>query len=165
MHVFASAFTAQKLLPRFEQVLNRDDILIFVREHDPTKMVHKELLPLLQRIKTVYLLWYGYYQNLPKLHRHTLGQRIDTIFIEIIEAISAASFLSKEEKPPYVRLAIRKTDTLKILLMVLWETKSLDTKKYAALSAPLEEVGKMLGGWIGQLQKQNSPASAGEKRR
>ena len=60
-----------------------------------------------------------------------------------------------------MRLAIRKVDTLKILLMVLWETKSLDTKKYAALSEKVEEIGKMLGGWNGQLVKQNSPGLAG----
>ena len=63
----------------------------------------------------------------------------------------------REEKLPYVRLAIRKLDTLKILLMILWETKSLDTKKYIALSGKINEVGKMLGGWNGQLTKQNSP--------
>lgn len=59
----------------------------------------------------------------------------------------------REQKLPYVRLAIRKQDTLKLLLMILWEANSLDTTKYAALSAPLEEVGKMLGGWNGQLTK------------
>ena len=80
-----------------------------------------------------------------------------------MEAISVASFLAREEKYPWVRLAIRKTDTAKILLMVLWETKSLDNKKYIALSLPLDEVGKMLGGWNGQLSKQNSPIKTGEK--
>jgi len=80
------------------------------------------------------------------------------MLVELIEAISTAGFLSREEKLPYVRIAIRKLDTLKILLMVLWETKALDNKKYVALSLPLDEVGKMLGGWNGQLVKQNSPA-------
>ncbi|OGF69338.1 hypothetical protein A3C73_01865 [Candidatus Giovannonibacteria bacterium RIFCSPHIGHO2_02_FULL_44_11] len=111
----------------------------------------------------MYLLWCGYYTILPKIHRHSLGERIDDLFIEIIEFIAIASFLSKEEKLPYVKVAIRKVDTLKILLMVLWETKSLDNKKYIALSMKIEEIGKMLGGWRGQLQKQNSPAKAGEK--
>lgn len=74
-----------------------------------------------------------------------------------MEAIAVASFLSRAEKQPYVRLAIRKLDTLKVFLSVLWETKSLDNKKYAALSVPIEEVGRMLGGWNGQLSKQNSP--------
>ena len=80
------------------------------------------------------------------------------MFVEIIEAVGSATFLSKAEKQPWVRLAIRKLDTLKVLLLVLWETKSLDTKKYIALSVPLEEVGKMLGGWNGQLTRQNTPA-------
>jgi len=120
----------------------------------PTK-----LLPVLERLKCAYLLWYGYYQTLPKAHRHTLGGKADVLFVETIEAIASATFLSRQEKQPWVWLAIRKLDTLKILLLVLWETKSLDTKKYIALSVPLEEVGKMLGGWNGQLTKQNAPAS------
>lgn len=107
-------------------------------------------------------MWYGYYQTLPKLHRHSLGQRIDTLFVEIIEAVASASFLVREEKHPYIRLAIRKLDTLKVLLMVLWETKSLDNKKYIALSIKIDEIGRMLGGWSGQLQKQNSPAKGEE---
>ena len=63
----------------------------------------------------------------------------------------------REEKLTYVRFSIRKVDALKILLMILWETKSLDDKKYIALSVKIDEMGKMLGGWYGQLQKQNSP--------
>ncbi len=114
-------------------------------------------MPVLQKVKGAYLLWYGFYQALPKIHRHSLGQRIDNVFVEIIEAIATASFLGRTEKLPYVRRAIQKTDTVKILLMILWETKSLDNKKYVALSIKLDEIGKMLGGWNGQLTKQNFP--------
>lgn len=89
---------------------------------------------------------------------------MDAEFVVLIEAVASASFLSKSEKQPWVRLAIRKLDTLKIFLLILWETKSLDTKKYIALSLPLEEIGKMLGGWNGQLTRQNStPLKRGEK--
>src|SRR3989344_8301046 len=125
----------------------------------------QQLLPVLERLKTAYILWCEYYQILPKIHRHTLGERLDILFIEIIEAVAYATFLWPREKQPYVLLAIRKLNTLTILLMVLWETKSLDTKKYVALSSPLDVVGKMLGGWNGQLTRQNTPAprGAGEK--
>jgi hypothetical protein len=123
----------------------------------------QRLLPILQKIKVCYLLWYEYYQILPKNHRYTLGQKIDNLFTDTIEAISIATFLSKEEKTPYVRLAIRKINTSNIFLLVLWETKSLDNKKYIALSENTTEIGKMLGGWLGQLVKQNSPAKTGEK--
>ena len=92
-------------------------------------------------------MWFEYYQTLPKTHRYTLGLKIDGVLIEVIEMTVSASFLSRQEKLPYVRTAIRKVDTAKMLLLILWETRSLDTKKYAALSAKIEEVGRMLGGW------------------
>ena len=56
-----------------------------------------KLLPVLERIKQAYLLWHTYHAELPKLHRYSLGARVDTLFIEIIEAFSAAAFLSREE--------------------------------------------------------------------
>lgn len=120
-------------------------------------MSFQQLLPVLEKTKSTYLIWYSYYQILPKNHRYSLGQKIDTLFIEIIEALATANFLAKEEKLPYLRFAVRKIDTLKILLMMLWETKSFDDKKYIALSLKINEVGKMAGGWYGQILKQNSP--------
>ena len=117
----------------------------------------RNLLPVLERIKESYLLWCVFHAELPKIHRYSLGGKINLLFIEAIEALASAAFLGREEKLPFVRLAIRKTDTLHVLLMILWETKSLDAKKYIALSEKLDEAGRMLGGWHGQLSKQNSP--------
>ncbi len=88
-----------------------------------------------------------------KVHKYTLGQKIDALWIEIIEAVSIATFLDKSEKQPWVRLAIRKLDTIKVLLLILWETKSLENKKYIHLSEKVDEIGKMLGGWNGQISK------------
>ncbi len=115
------------------------------------------ILPLLLKLKECYKVWFENYNTLPKSHRYTLGLKIDSLFIETIEGVSVASFLNKENKLLWIQFSIRKVDTLKILLMILWETKSIDTKKYIVLSEKLEEIGRMLGGWNGQIQKQNSP--------
>ena len=120
-------------------------------------------MPVLERIKQSYLLWHEYHSTLPKIHRYSIGSKIDTLFVEVIEATSSAVFLARVEKIPWVRLAVRKLDTLKILLMILWETKSLDTKKYIALSEKFDEIGKMLGGWQGQLKKLDPAKLRGEK--
>ena len=54
--------------------------------------------------------------------------------------------------------------------MPITEAKKAAKKKlgvYVTLTSEqrtkLDEIGKNLGGWIGQLTKQNSPAKAGEK--
>jgi hypothetical protein len=158
LYIVPRALSAQKLTPCLKQVFDGDDILILVPEHDPTKThINRELLPLLQKIKAAYLIWFAYYQELPKLHRYTIGARIDALWVEVMEATAEAAFLARSEKQPYVRLAIRKMETLRLLLMVLWEAKSLNDKKYIALSEKADEIGRMLGGWSGQLQQQNSP--------
>jgi hypothetical protein len=121
-------------------------------------------LPILHKVKSIYLLWFSGIQHLPANQRHTLGRRIDDLFVETIEMLATAAFLPREEKIPFVRAAIRKLDTLKILLSILWETKALDNKKYIALSVPLEEIGRMAGGWYGQLTKQNSSSQRPEEK-
>jgi len=85
-----------------------------------------------------------------------MGAKIDNLLSDIIEAISGASFLTGPDKLPYLKTAVRKTDTIKIFLLLLWETQSLDNKKYSDLSEKIHEIGKMLGGWLGQAIKQNS---------
>ncbi len=124
----------------------------------------RTLLPVLDRVKTVYKLWHEYHEKLSKTQKYSLGNKIDQIFIEIIEMISSAGFSSKSEKIPYIKVAIRKLDTINILIMVLWETKSIDNNKYMNLSELLIEIGRNLGGWYNQLLKQNSPDTrSGEK--
>ncbi len=124
----------------------------------------QKLLPVLEKLKSSYILWHEYHEKLPKTQKYSLGNRVDKILIEIMEMVSSASFLPKTEKLPFIKIAIRKLDVVKILIMILWETRGIDSKKYIALSLPLDEAGKMLGGWQGQLIKQNSPNEmSGEK--
>ena len=126
-------------------------------------------MPVLQVLKRTYLYWFECYNKLPKTHRYSIGKRIDDLFVEAIEMIFTATFLKQEEKLPYVKVAIRKCDAIKFFMLILFETNSLEQNTYIALSEPLNEVGKMLGGWYGQLtksvsQKQNSPnETSGEK--
>ena len=81
----------------------------------------RELLPVVRKLKDVYITWFGYYKNIPKLHRYTLGQKVDQYLCDSIEYAVIASFLSPDEKASYVRAALRKVDTVKILLLVMCE--------------------------------------------
>jgi hypothetical protein len=121
-------------------------------------------LPVLEIMKSVYVLWQNYLPTIPKTSRYSLAETIDKYSIQTIESILIASFLEKQEKQPFVRKAIISLDTLKFLLYILWEIKALDTKKYVVLSESLAEAGKQLGGWHGQLKKQNSPDRKSEEK-
>jgi hypothetical protein len=110
-----------------------------------------------QKLTAAYKLWHEYLPHVPKTSRYTLAARVDALLIAALEHTVTACFLPKPEKMPHVRRAITVLDTGKCLLQLLYEIRALDEKKYIALSVPLAEAGRMLGGWLNQLIKQNSP--------
>ena len=110
----------------------------------------------MQKLVAIYKLWHIYLPNFPKTARYTLGEKIDSLFVEIIENIVIASYLSKQEKLPYLKKGLIKLDVLKFFLQVAWEIRALDNKKYIVLSEHLNEIGKMLGGWRKGLENKTS---------
>jgi len=88
----------------------------------------------------------------PKHSKHTLGKKIDYLFLETIEFVVKANYSDRIEKLIFLNRASTKLDLLKFFLQLSWETKSLDNKKYILLSEKLNEIGKMLGGWIKSLK-------------
>ena len=56
-----------------------------------------------------------------------------------------------------------KLDLLKFFLQISWEIKALDNKKYITLSEKLGEIGKMIGGWIKGIEKENPATKGGAK--
>ena len=109
-------------------------------------------LPIIQRFVAVYKLWNTYRDNIAKQSRFTLGAKIDTLFLDAIELLFIAGYLNKEQKLPVLQKANSKLDLLKFFLQIAWELKLFDTKKYAELSESLDEIGRMLGGWIKGIQ-------------
>lgn len=83
--------------------------------------------------------------------KYTLGAKIDSLFLDSIENIIKARYSDKIEKQIFLRRGSVKLDLLKFFLQISWEIKSLESKKYIRLSEKLDEVGKMLGGWIKSL--------------
>ncbi|MBI4095050.1 MAG: four helix bundle protein [Candidatus Liptonbacteria bacterium] len=108
-----------------------------------------------------YKVWHEFLPHIPKDARYTLGTKIDGLFVETVELIFTATYLGKSQKFPYVQNAATKLDLVKFFLQILWEINALDNKKYIRISEKLNEIGRMLGGWNRQLNREN-PARSGE---
>ena len=70
----------------------------------------------------------------------------------MVELIIKASYSSKAEKLISLTNSSFKLDLLKFFLQIAWDVKSLDNKKYILLSEKLDEIGRMLGGWIKSIK-------------
>ncbi len=109
-------------------------------------------LSVIQKLVGTYKLWHEYVPNFPKDSRYTLGNKIDSLFLELLENTIRAGYSDKTEKQIFLKRASVKLDLLKFFLQVAWEIKSLENKKYIKLSEKLNEIGKMLGGWIKSIK-------------
>jgi hypothetical protein len=126
--------------------------------NETTPIPNRATLPILKRLISIYKSWHETMPNLAKTSRYTLGEKIDTLFLEVIELIYTASFLPKEEKLLPLQKAMAKTDLLKFFFQIGWEIKSLDVKKYITFSEQLDEIGRQLGGWARQSAQKETPA-------
>ena len=115
----------------------------------------RTVLPIIQRLILVYKIWHEYLPKFSKDHRYTLGFKIDSLFVEIIEILHEAQFISFKQKQPHLAKASSRFDTLKFFLQILWEVNGIDNKKYIHLSRHITDVGKKLGGWIKEINLKN----------
>lgn len=109
-------------------------------------------VPIVYKLNEGYKLWHGFLIDLPRLTRYTLGVKIDNIFTDCLELSILAGYTPRGEKLQTVQRLSTKVDALKFFLKLLWEMKALDNKKYTAISRPLAEIGKMVGGWLNSLK-------------
>ncbi len=123
----------------------------------PQRTVSSEDLPVLQKITLEYKTWHGFLPQIPRLTRYSLGEKINVLFIELIELTLTATYASKERKADIVNRACVKLDTLKYFLQIAWELQAIDTRRFTLLSTTISESGKMLGGWRKQLTKETPP--------
>jgi len=107
---------------------------------------------LVQKLVNAYKLWHKFLPHFPKTSRYTLGSKIDSLFIETTESVIKAFHSGKGEKLIYLIQASVKLDLLKFFLQIAWEIKALDNKKYIRLSEKLDEIGRMLDGWLKSLK-------------
>lgn len=105
-------------------------------------------IPIFAKTYELYKTFYSFLPSFPKKERYTLGQRCEIVLLDILELIILASSISKQEKLPVLRKVSTKIDVLKVLFKLGNDLKIVDNKKYQILEQSLNEIGKMVGGWI-----------------
>jgi hypothetical protein len=105
-------------------------------------------IPIFKKTYDLYKTFYSYRDSIQKQDRHTIWQRCENIMLEILEGVLLASQTQKSDKLPILEKVSLKLNFLRVFLRLMKEVKTIDNKKYAALEGLVDEIGRMLGGWI-----------------
>lgn len=105
-------------------------------------------IPIFKKTYDLYKEFYTLRLSVPKQDRYTLWQKCESLLIEILEGILFASQQSKLEKLPMLEKTSVRLNFLRICIRLMKDIRAIDNKKYVIIEANLDEIGRMLGGWI-----------------
>lgn len=105
-------------------------------------------IPIFKKAYVLYGDFYSIRSSVSKQDRYTIYLRCENAILDVIEAILKASRENKIEKLPTLRFASTKLNLLRVLIRFLKDVKAINIKKYSLLEENIDEIGRMLGGWI-----------------
>lgn len=108
-------------------------------------------VPVLNKSYDLYKLFHEYRKVVPKQDRFTIYERSENVILGTIELLLEASYGDKERKMVILEKASVKLNVLRFLVRLMKETKTFDLKKYTAIEMIIDEIGRMVGGWIRSL--------------
>ncbi len=110
-------------------------------------------MSLIHKLDEFYRTLYLLSRQISKQDRFGIYSKIESVFLEILELVITAALENKQNKGPILNSARVKIEVLKRLVRISCELKIIEYKKYISLESDLQEISKMVNGWIRYLNK------------
>ena len=105
-------------------------------------------IPILKKTYELYKLFHEYRKVVSKANRFTIYERSENLIIDLIECFLEAGYTKSSSRVSLLEKASVKLNMLRLFVRLMKETYVIDTKKYISLQEMIDEIGRMLGGWI-----------------
>ena len=105
--------------------------------------------PTVQAVPKLYdvIVWLlGRVEKFPRSQKFTLGDRTVKLALDTLELLIEATYT--RDRLALLRKANIQLEKLRYLIRICHDFKLLSSKQYAYISNEMNEVGKLVGGWI-----------------
>jgi hypothetical protein len=105
-------------------------------------------IPIFHKVYDLYKLLHSYHNRIPKSERYTLWQKCENTTLSLLEALIETGHKKGDERLHSLYVISDKLDLLKVLIRLAKDTRTIDNPQYLAIQTIIQEIGKMIGGWI-----------------
>jgi hypothetical protein len=105
-------------------------------------------VPIFHKIYDLYKLLHSYHNRIPKSERYTLWQKCENTTLALLEALIETGHRKGEDRIHALYGISNRLDLLKVLIRLAKETRTIDNKQYLEIQEIIQEIGRMIGGWI-----------------
>jgi hypothetical protein len=82
----------------------------------------------------------------PRSRRFTLGQRLESGLVDVLELLVEAAYTRNKEKP--LRRANLGLEVVRYLWRLAYELKAVAIRQYEHGAKLMDELGRQIGGWL-----------------
>lgn len=93
-------------------------------------------------------------EKFPAVQRFVFTRRLTDAAFDTVEALYLANAHKGETRLAHLQIADAKLDTLRLYLRIAHRRDYLTDGQYGHVSKMVAEIGRLLGGWMKQTQKQ-----------
>ncbi len=95
-------------------------------------------------------------EKFPRAQKFTLGDRIQASSLEVLERLIEATY--SRQATPLLAAANLGLEKLRFLFRLASDLHLLDLRRYEFAARALDEVGRLVGGWLKAQSAQTRPA-------
>ncbi|HNE30051.1 MAG TPA: diversity-generating retroelement protein Avd [Saprospiraceae bacterium] len=92
-------------------------------------------------------------ERLPKSQKFTLGDRVQNHLSDLLEMLLEAYYLPAPDKRPLLYRVNLKLEVLRHFYRLAYERGHYNSLVYKDFSQRVDEIGRMVGGWLKSLPK------------
>lgn len=105
-------------------------------------------IPIIHKTYDLYRALHELEKTIPKMERFTVWQRSENVCLDILQGLLGIGYQAPERRAEGLIRIAPSVDMLRVFLRLSFDVKALNQKKYITLQESLDEIGRMLGGWI-----------------
>lgn len=105
-------------------------------------------VPIFKKTYDLYKEFYICLKSFPKQDKYSLGEKCNLILIEILGYLLEAGRLDSLEKLSCLEKISVKLNLFRVYIRLAKDIRVLENKKYVLIQEMVDEMGRMLGGWI-----------------
>ncbi len=104
--------------------------------------------PIFHKLYDLYKLLHAYQGLIPKSQRYSLWLKCENTTLILLETLIEIGHRTGSDRLKALYVISDKLDVLKVLFRLAKDTRTIDSKQYLAIQTHIQEIGKMVGGWI-----------------
>jgi hypothetical protein len=109
-------------------------------------------IPIIHKTYELYRELHELQRTIPKIERFTLWMRCEDTVLKVLEGLIRAGHLSQDVRATQLVTVSAEIDMLRVFLRLSVDIKAITQKKSLPLQEQLDEIGRMLGGWIKSIK-------------